>query len=241
MIALSIMNFFSIRCGAMALTIALALIALPQVSFAREGGNLWSALAVEKANPSHYGWAVDKSDAESAEEAALEHCTGDCEIVLKFSTPCGAYAQGETGGYGYARNYDKETTQAAALDQCRSQDRGCRIRVWACSRVMAGNRQDREPQYYEPPPPPPRSYSEPSYRRDSEPSYRHESLSFIDRLDRQQRRALAAGCEYRYNAVPDKLRACLQGTGGNYEAALTQGCEQLFSGEPERLRRCVTY
>ena len=238
MIVLPIMNFISVRRGAMALTIALALITLPHTAKAREGGNLWSALAVEKANPTHYGWAVDKNNAESAEEAALEHCTGDCEIVLKFTTPCGAYAQGETGGYGYARNYDKQTTQAAALDQCRTQDRGCRIRVWACSRVMADNRQERDLQYDEPPPPPP-AYSAP--RRESEPSNRRESLSFIDRLDRQQRRALAAGCEYRYNAVPDKLRPCLQGTGGNYEAALTQGCEQLFSGEPERLRRCVTY
>ena len=237
MIALPIMNFVSVRCGAMALTIALTLFTLPQLAYARESGNLWSALAVEKSNPSHYGWAIDRADPESAEEAALDHCSGDCEIVLKFTTPCGAYAQGETGGYGYARNYDKETTQSAALDQCRTQDRGCRIRVWACSKVMTGNRSDREPNY-EPPPPPP-YYDAP--RRDSEPSYRGQSLSFIDRLDRFQRRALAAGCEYRYNAVPDKLRACLQGTGGNYEAALTQCCEQLYSGEPERLRRCVTY
>jgi hypothetical protein len=228
MIALSIINFMSIRCGVMALTIALA--TLPHVALARETGNLWSALAVDKANPTHFGWAVDKSDVDSAEQAALSHCTGECEIVLKFSTPCGAYAQGETGGYGFARNNDKEATQSAALDQCRSQDRGCRIRVWACSRVMAGNRQDRDPQYYEPLPP-----------SDSAPTYRSQSLSFIDRLDHQQRRALAAGCDYRYNAVPDKLRACLQGTGGNYEAALTQGCEQLYRGEPERLRRCITY
>ncbi len=236
----------------MAMAVAVAGLGAPSLSLAQDEDGPWSALAVDKSDPVHYGYAIDKPGRRRAEETALEYCNGDCEIVLTFTRLCGAYAQGEDGGYGYAREPDRETAQAVALRECSKHDRACRIRVWACSkqreryqssdedgppirRERRGRSDDRD---YVPPPPPPPSY----YSRPDDERYRSaRSSSFIDRLNDMQRRALAFGCEYRYNAVPEKLRGCLKGTSGNYEAALTQGCQEKYSGAPEKLRRCLDY
>ncbi len=228
----------------------------PNGALARGENGLWGALAVNKASPNHYGWSVRKQTQSAAEEAALEYCTGNCEIVLVLNNQCGAYAQGENGGFGFGTGPGKASVLDVAMQNCQAHDRQCRVAVWACStlpginedpvrrelieedaqerlrleRIEHEEREERERM---------REREERRAYEERERSEYRSSSSFIDRLSDIQRKALADGCEYRYNAVPSKLRACLNGTGGNYEEALVQGCQLRYSGAPEKLSRCL--
>jgi hypothetical protein len=230
--------------------VMIIIIGLPMRAAAQN--NDWGALAVDKSNPRHYGWSVRKDDQPTAEEAALEHCNGDCEIVAVLKNQCGAYAQGTGGGYGYALRSSKSAAIDTALANCSGYASECRVAVWACStsddsstapysdvylerreRLEREERLERQESLER------QERREREEHRERERYYERSTSSFIDGLSDIQRKALADGCEYRYNAVPSKLRACMNGTGGNLQDALTQGCQIRYSGAPEKLRRCL--
>ncbi|MBU1247392.1 MAG: DUF4189 domain-containing protein [Proteobacteria bacterium] len=87
--------------------------------------------AIAYASDGSWGWAVDYTDQQSANNAAESQC-GDCEVVLEFQNTCAAFALGD-GGEGWASGDDPEEVQYAALDACSSVGTDCEVKNWACT------------------------------------------------------------------------------------------------------------
>lgn len=114
---------------------ALATLVLVAPSWAWAAG----ALAIDENQGDHWGWAVDYATQQDADRRALSECGPGCDIVLRFSDTCAAYAADQTYGstaYGWAYGYSSPSSaQDRALQECRSRggaDAYCIVRAWGC-------------------------------------------------------------------------------------------------------------
>ncbi len=96
------------------------------------------SLAIDKNHGSHYGWSVNQEDADDADRAALEHCTGECTVVLHFEHTCAAYAADQDRGssvYGWSMGDDADDAKDKAIERCSNQGgEKCVVRVWGCDK-----------------------------------------------------------------------------------------------------------
>ena len=108
-------------------------LAVAAISFTAPQAFAKGSLAVNKKNPIHFGWAVDKDSYKEAD--AIEHCTGDCEVVYQFEHTCAAFASepGADGATGWAHRETADEAKEAAVHECRKVGgEGCEVRVWGC-------------------------------------------------------------------------------------------------------------
>lgn len=80
-----------------------------------------------------WGNAYDYPSARAAARAVQRNCKGNCSTIKTFSNACGALAQGDNGGWGWAWHGDAEEARSQAIAYCVPNDRNCRIRTWACT------------------------------------------------------------------------------------------------------------
>lgn len=101
-----------------------------------------AALAVDRRDGSRYGWAINHSSQEDADQRALQECqkTGEnCQIVLRFAEGCGAYAveRGNGSLYGWGTDTTRQAAEARALAEARARGgKDVLIRVWGCNRNL---------------------------------------------------------------------------------------------------------
>jgi hypothetical protein len=115
---------------ACALLICMSMFAVPAAS-------AHGSLVINKHNPDHYGWAVDQRSEHEADEVALSHCTGHCEVVYRFEHTCAAFASEPKadGATGWAHDEDLSTAKEKAVHECRKYGgEGCAVRVWGCDK-----------------------------------------------------------------------------------------------------------
>ncbi len=83
-----------------------------------------------------YGYAYDYPNAEAAQAAALEKCTGICKQVVSTKKGCVAFAidgRKPCGPNGFANAPRLGQAQNTALKSCHKQGgRDCVIRAWIC-------------------------------------------------------------------------------------------------------------
>jgi hypothetical protein len=95
------------------------------------------ALAIDSNQGGSYGWAVDFKSVGDAERYAVSKCGGNCQVVLRFSKGCGAYAADQTRGstaIGWGTDSNGPAAQNRALRECQSRGgRSCIVRVWGCN------------------------------------------------------------------------------------------------------------
>lgn len=95
------------------------------------------ALAIDSNQGSQYGFAYDQPSTSQAEQRALSECGGNCQIVLRFSNGCAAYAADQAGGstaYGWATASSGSAAQNRALSECQSKGgSSCVVRTWGCN------------------------------------------------------------------------------------------------------------
>jgi hypothetical protein len=83
----------------------------------------------------HYGWAVNHATQAEADRAALDACTGECEVVYQFENTCAAFAREDgkdNGATGWAHADSEDAAQARALAECNKRGSDCVIKVWGC-------------------------------------------------------------------------------------------------------------
>lgn len=93
----------------------------------------WGALSVGDAGAA--GRATGHRTAPGAAEAALRACGAGCQGFEVFVNSCAAFAEDATGArsFGWAEA-GRDAAETRALAACRLGGKGCRIRIWACSR-----------------------------------------------------------------------------------------------------------
>jgi hypothetical protein len=104
-----------------------------------------ASLAIDRRNGSRYGWAIDYPNVGQSDERALAECSRDgssCQIVLRFTGGCGAYAADSARGstaYGWGTAPSRSAAESRARDEARKRG-GTNVgtRVWGCNSVKAG-------------------------------------------------------------------------------------------------------
>lgn len=121
-----------------------------------ERGNT-ASLAIDRRDGSRYGWAIDYKTSGEADRRALGECQrsgAKCQIVLRFTGGCGAYAADQAKGstaWGWGTHLRRGDAEARAHSEARRRG-GTNVftRVWGCNSVKsAGGTQEAPP---EPPP-----------------------------------------------------------------------------------------
>ncbi len=115
----------TLRCWTLALTLA---VGAGQVLAA-------GALAIDSNQGDQYGFAYNHPSSGQAEQRALQECGGGCQIVLRFSNSCAAYATDQSRGsnaYGWGYASSAGAAQNRALSECRARGNSCMVRVWGC-------------------------------------------------------------------------------------------------------------
>ena len=83
-----------------------------------------------------YGYAYDYPNAQAAQEAALQKCTGDCKQVVTTNKGCVAFAidgRKPCGPHGFANARRLGEAQNIALKYCyKHGGKDCVIRAWIC-------------------------------------------------------------------------------------------------------------
>ena len=94
------------------------------------------SLAVNKHNPIHFGIAYDRDGERRADEAAVDLCHGDCEVVAHFEHTCAALAseEGHDGGWGWGRSENLDQAKHIAIEECRKHAEHCEVRTWGCDK-----------------------------------------------------------------------------------------------------------
>ena len=104
--------------------------------------DLWAAISVsdvgQNCRRNAAGFAWDYSSRASAERGALSECRdrgGSCRSsrVISWRNGCGAYAEGEGCGSGWAGGSSRVSAEQRALSLCRSETRNCSIRRSICT------------------------------------------------------------------------------------------------------------
>ncbi len=100
--------------------------------------NAVGSLAIDKNHGSHYGWAVNQPDEDTADQEALSHCTGECTVVMHFEHTCVAYAADQAEDstvYGWSMGSDADDAKDKAIEKCSGQGgNSCVVRVWGCDK-----------------------------------------------------------------------------------------------------------
>jgi hypothetical protein len=101
-----------------------------------------ASLAIDRANGSRYGWAVDWPSWTEADRRALQECQrlgGNCQVVLRFKGGCGAYAADQAKGssvYGWGTAIRRQEAENRAWDEARQRGATNLVtRVWGCNSV----------------------------------------------------------------------------------------------------------
>jgi serine/threonine-protein kinase len=107
----------------LAAAIGFTAVSAPVAALAQD---LYGAIAYsQKAN--RYGWAVDFSSQQEAENAALNECFNygsDCKSIW-FMNACGALAIGTDGGWGLNWGQNGRQAENKAVNQCTNVSSGC--------------------------------------------------------------------------------------------------------------------
>lgn len=80
-----------------------------------------------------YGYSYDHGSRGSAEQGALNRCSGGCSVVLWFKNACGALAAGEGHGYGTGWADNRGRAEEIAMSSCAENTGGCSVLAWACT------------------------------------------------------------------------------------------------------------
>ncbi len=93
----------------------------------------WGALTIGDRGAA--GRATGLRTAPGAADAAQERCGTGCEAPEVFVNACAAFAQDAAGRrtFGWSED-DRASAEAKALSACQQSGKGCRIRIWACSK-----------------------------------------------------------------------------------------------------------
>lgn len=95
------------------------------------------ALAIDGNQGDQYGFSYNHPTMGAAEQRALSECGSGCQVVLRFSSGCAAYAADQSRGssvYGWYQAGSGGSAQSGALNECRSRGgRACQVRVWGCN------------------------------------------------------------------------------------------------------------
>lgn len=117
-------------------TIQMLIVAL-MISFASGQALAAGALAIDSNQGPSYGWAEGYGSVGQAEQRALNECGGGCQVVLQYSSGCGAYAADQSGGStanGWGTASSGGAAQSRAMSECQSRGgRSCVIRAWSCN------------------------------------------------------------------------------------------------------------
>jgi hypothetical protein len=92
----------------------------------------YGAIAFSQATGS-YGYTYDYGSRGSAEQGALNNCSGRCSIVLWFKNACGALATGNGSGYGTGWAGTRRRAEGIAMSNCQERTNACSILAWACT------------------------------------------------------------------------------------------------------------
>lgn len=103
-----------------------------------------ASLAIDRRNGSAYGWAVDYQNLSGSDARALAECKGrgsGCQVVLRFTGGCGAYAADQARGssvYGWGTARTRGEAENRAQAEARKRG-GTNVvtRVWGCNSVKA--------------------------------------------------------------------------------------------------------
>ncbi len=93
------------------------------------------ALAIDSNQGDQYGFAYNHPSSAQADQRALSECGQGCQIVMRFSGSCAAYAADQSRGstaYGWGTASSAGAAQNRALSECRSRGNACMVRVWGC-------------------------------------------------------------------------------------------------------------
>ena len=94
-------------------------------------GKCWGAVGIGPGGA--WGNAYDYPSERAAARAVQNSCQGGCTTIKTFFNTCGAIAQGDNGGWGWAWAGTPDDAQSSAIAYCVPNDRNCRIRTWACT------------------------------------------------------------------------------------------------------------
>lgn len=99
-----------------------------------------ASLAIDRRDGSRYGWAIDYKNWSQSDARALAECqrTGArCQVVLRFTGGCGAYAADQANGstvYGWGTARNRQDAEARAWDEARRRGATSLVtRVWGCN------------------------------------------------------------------------------------------------------------
>ncbi len=92
----------------------------------------WGALSVGDLGAA--GRASGMRSAPEAAAQAMQRCGSKCDGFEIFVNSCGAFAEDATGLRSFGWEADRANAEERALTACRLTGKGCRIRIWACSR-----------------------------------------------------------------------------------------------------------
>ncbi len=103
-----------------------------------------ASLAIDRRNGSRYGWAVDYQSLSGSDTRALAECKrggSGCQVVLRFTGGCGAFAADQARGssiYGWGTALTRGEAENRAQSEARKRG-GTNIttRVWGCNSVKA--------------------------------------------------------------------------------------------------------
>jgi len=102
-----------------------ALVAAPSLAHA------WGALSVSE-DGEHYGYSYDYDSEAAAKKRARSEC-GGCDWVVTFRNTCAAYAQAESGHWGWSKGETRQAAEKGARRQCRGAGgNSCEVLVWGC-------------------------------------------------------------------------------------------------------------
>ncbi|HYD58550.1 MAG TPA: DUF4189 domain-containing protein [Burkholderiales bacterium] len=95
------------------------------------------ALAIDGNQGDQYGFSYNHPSMGAAEQRALGECGSGCNVVLRFSSGCAAYAADQSRGssiYGWYQANSGGSAQNGAMNECRSRGgRACQVRAWGCN------------------------------------------------------------------------------------------------------------
>jgi hypothetical protein len=106
-----------------------------------------ASLAIDRRNGTRYGWAVDYPGWVESDRRALAECQrngGRCQVVLRFTGGCGAYAADQAKGssvYGWGTARSRQDAENRARGEARTRG-GTNVvtRVWGCNSAKAAGK-----------------------------------------------------------------------------------------------------
>ena len=92
----------------------------------------WGAVGIGPGGA--YGWSFGMPSEKRAIRVVRRECGGNCTVIRAFYNTCGAMAQAPNGAWGFGWHQDPGVARRLARKYCAERAKGCRVRVWACSK-----------------------------------------------------------------------------------------------------------